>query len=191
MSRLHFHSYPCCMSMRVLAAHPCFMSTLNITAWCSCCLSMPRTFGKSMEHVHAACPVWMSMLYVHSACLYCMTVLHAQSPMLMLRVMSMVHVFETETKNWKWMKREKKQNYFCFLSLRSETQKLDAKWSEKIGAFVFAKTSLTDPVSFRIGLIMIIISLRFSRKKAPNDNHFSRKNYVIIAIIVISRKIKF
>ncbi len=31
----------------------------------------------------------------------------------------------------------------------------------------------------------------FGKKKAPKDNHFLRKNYVIIVIIVVSRKIKF
>jgi hypothetical protein len=41
-----------------------------------------------------------------------------------------------------------------------------------------------------IGLIMIIISLRFSQKMTLNANRFSRKNYSIIAIIVISRKTK-
>jgi hypothetical protein len=41
-----------------------------------------------------------------------------------------------------------------------------------------------------IGLIMIIILLRFSQKMTPNNNRFSRKNDSIIAIIVISRKTK-
>jgi hypothetical protein len=42
-----------------------------------------------------------------------------------------------------------------------------------------------------IGLIMIIVSLHFCEKMAPNDDNFSRKNYAIIVIIIISRKTKF
>jgi hypothetical protein len=35
---------------------------------------------------------------------------------------------------------------------------------------------------------MIIISLVFREKRASNDNRFSRKNYVIIGIIIILQK---
>ncbi len=44
---------------------------------------------------------------------------------------------------------------------------------------------------YSVGLIMLTISLRFSRKMALNDYRFSRKKDAIIAIIVILRKTKF
>ncbi len=94
VSMLHVHAGcpPCCMSMlKVRAAFPYSMSTLNIYAACPCCLSIISVpfacpFSMPMLHIHAACPRCISTLLDHVACLSCMILYRVQLCVPMLYV---------------------------------------------------------------------------------------------------------
>jgi hypothetical protein len=62
-----------------------------------------------------------------------------------------------------------------------------ASFHDADGAVIVAVTAAVAGrlLPMLLGLIMIIISLRFPQKMAPNDDNFSRKNDAIIAIIAI------
>jgi hypothetical protein len=144
------HVVPCCLSLlaaflHIFAAYLCCMFLFHVPATCPCCMSM--------LHVLAACPCCFSMLHVHVAYLCCMSMLYVNAACPCRKslrcYMSILHVFEMETKNFKRNETKlRKRNEEKRSSITSVSFRFDVKWkirgdkskrSGKIGPFASLK----------------------------------------------------